>query len=135
MSQKPPIDGLHGVPPEVRERLAQMGIRTFDQFITRAVGPQGRMLARELGLDARQLGRWASRVDAAKAAAAGQELAKLLAQAGIAKGKELQGRIPPDLPARASAAGAVAAQEIKKRAPSRAQIDAFMTSLRKKQEP
>ncbi len=55
MSQKPPIPDLNAVPPEMRAKLGELGIKTADQFIARSFGPQGAMLARQLGIDARQL--------------------------------------------------------------------------------
>ncbi len=134
MNQRPPISELHGVPPEMRDRLAQMGIRTVDQLIARSLGPHGRMLARELGVDAHQLSLWAARADVAKLAATGQELAKLLGHAGIAAGKELHSRIPPHVQAKATEVGLTAVGEIKKRAPSKTQLESFAARFRKPRE-
>ncbi len=72
--------------------------------------------------------------DVAKLAATGQELAKLLGHAGIAAGKELHSRIPPHVQAKATEVGLTAVGEIKKRAPSKTQLESFAARFRKPRE-
>lgn len=115
--------------PEVREKLAAMGIVSTDQFLERAdTAAERNSLAKAIGIDAKQLTEWANRADLMRLNGVGYETANLLEECGVDSCKELRGRVAANLHAKLKSTNDE--KQITHRAPTLEQIEAFIAEAK-----
>lgn len=91
---------LNGLGADVIERLKSAGIRTSGKLLDAAKTLQGRKaLARQTGIDAKRLLRFANIADKLRVKGLGQGYAELLSHAGVDTVRELKYRNPEKLAA------------------------------------
>jgi predicted flap endonuclease-1-like 5' DNA nuclease len=129
MGQNHRIAEIKGLSDEMQEKLADLGIATAYDLLARAGGASGRaQLARELGVETREVTEWVNRADLMRLTGVGTEMANLLEECGVDSCKELQHRVAGNLHAKLKQTN----DELKitHHAPSLAQVEAWITEAK-----
>lgn len=93
-----PIAELKGMTAEIAEKLKQKGVKTNEQFLELTADPKHRQeLAKELGVDAKEVLGLAHRADLARVKGVSGIYSDLLDHAGVNTIKELSHRVPEHL--------------------------------------
>ena len=125
MAQNHRIAEIKDLSDEMKERLAAGGITTAEDLLARATSPSGRaQLARELGVEAREVTEWVNRADLMRITGVGTEMANLLEEGGVDSCKELQHRVAENLHAKLKEINDE--RSITQRAPSLTQVTAWI---------
>lgn len=93
-----PIATIEGIGPAFAEKLSAAGIKTTGVLLERAKDPKGRKaVAKETGLQEKQILKWANMADLMRVRGVGEEYSELLEAAGVDTVKELRTRKPENL--------------------------------------
>src|SRR5579885_1172509 len=92
------VADIKGMTPEAQRKLEAAGIMTTQQFLDHTrTAAQRHALAKEVGIEPRQLTEWVNRADLMRIKGVGKEMANLLEECGVDSIKELQHRRPENL--------------------------------------
>ncbi len=95
------IEQIEGIGPAYATKLATVGIETTDDLLVRCGSAEGReKVAKQTGLAAKQILKWANMADLMRISGVGGEYAELLEAAGVDTVKELRTRNAENLAAK-----------------------------------
>lgn len=93
-----PVTELKGMTAEIADKLKQKGVKTNEQFLEITADPKHRHeLAKELGIDDKEVVALAHRADLARVKGVSGIYSDLLDHAGVNSVKELSHRVPENL--------------------------------------
>ncbi|MBU0501542.1 MAG: DUF4332 domain-containing protein [Gammaproteobacteria bacterium] len=93
-----PITELNGMTEAIAEKLKLKGVKTNEQYLEISADPkQRRELAKELGIDAKEVLDLANRADLARVKGVSGVYSELIDRAGVETVKELAHRVPEHL--------------------------------------
>lgn len=111
------IQDIEGIGPKFGKKLAGAGIRNTNALLALCCDRKGRnQVAKETGLDAKQLLKWANMADLMRVKGIGKQFAELLEAAGVDTIKELRTRKADNLAAKMAEVNA--AKKLTRQAPS-----------------
>ena len=93
-----PIEDIEGIGPKYSKMLKKVGVTRTNHLLDRGAKRKGRKdLAKEAGLDEKQILKWTNMADLMRVRGVGEEYSELLEAAGVDTVKELKKRKPENL--------------------------------------
>ena len=127
MSDK--LSDIRGMDAESEKKLLEAKINNTDELVEAALDFQKRAaLAKQLGIDPKQLTEFVNRADLMRLKLLGKEFANLLEECGVDSCKELQHRVPANLYAKLKEVND--AKKITHHAPSLQQVEGWVVQAK-----
>ena len=113
------VTTIEGIGPRNAGKLEKAGIRTCEKLLQEGATRKGRTdLAKETGLDPKQILEWVNRADLMRVKGVSRQYSDLLEAAGVDTVKELRRRNPENLTKAMEAANSAKRNKLVQRTPS-----------------
>ena len=119
------IADIEGIGPKYKEQLGTAGVKTTEGLLKAGASRSGRKnLAKESGLDEKQILKWVNMADLFRVKGVGEEYSELLEAAGVDTVKELRNRKPENLHAKMVEVNE--AKKLVRQTPSASQVESWV---------
>ena len=126
------IEDIEGIGPRYAKKLRSAGISRTHHLLDRGASKKGRKaLAKETGLDEKQILKWANMADLMRIRGVGEEYSELLEAAGVDTVKELKNRKPENLYKAMAEVNAKKKQKLVRQLPGPVQVKKWVAHAKK----